>query len=85
MLVRVTAASEGASSVSIPETALRDDGAVWLVDRPSGVVRSVAVTTGEAFAGRVLVTDGLAVGDEVVVKGVHMIEDGQVVGKKVAR
>lgn len=84
-LVRVTAASEGASSVSIPETALRDDGAVWLVDRPSGVVRSVAVTTGEAFAGRVLVTDGLAVGDEVVVKGVHMIEDGQVVGKKVAR
>ncbi|WP_099826511.1 efflux RND transporter periplasmic adaptor subunit [Oceaniglobus indicus] len=84
-LVRVTAARAGAGDVSVPQTALRDDGTVWRVERPAGIVRSVPVQTGETFAGRVLIRDGISEGDEIVVKGVGMLSEGQAVGRQVAQ
>lgn len=84
-LIRVTPASVGDANVSLPQTALRDDGTVWVVARPAGTVRAVAVTTRDEFGGRVLVTSGLSEGDEVIVKGVDKLTEGQVVGRKVTR
>ena len=41
------------------------------------------VTTGPAFAGRVLITGGIEQGTEVVTRGVNSLKEGQAVGRAV--
>lgn len=83
-LVQARQAGDAAGSITLPETALRADGTVWRVERPAGTVRRIPVETGQAFGGRVAILGGLAVGDEIVVKGVNSLEEGQAVGPGVA-
>ena len=56
---------------------------VWRVDRPSGVVSRVAVRALALGDGVVQVTEGLSDGDEIVVKGIHSLTEGQIVGPQV--
>lgn len=85
-LVRVTATAAGDfSRITLPESALRPDGTVWVVERPSGVAYAVSVTVGETSTGRVQITSGLKSGDEVVIRGVHSLKEGDVVGPQVTQ
>ena len=75
----------GRSGVAVSRDAILrfPDGrvTVWVVD-PGGdlpVVREQAVRTGYEFAGVVEVTNGLADGDVVVVRGNEMLQEGQAV------
>lgn len=71
--------------LTLPATALiGGQPAVWVVDRATNRVHRVAIQTGAESGGRVVVRAGLAPGQEVVVKGVNSIEDGQQVGPRVA-
>ena len=68
------------SAILTPETAPH----IWVVDRSTNTVHARPVTLGENFGGRIRVAQGLKVGDEVVLKGIHSLKDGQVVGPQVA-
>ena len=87
-LVRVSVADSPDAGVAIDLGAVVEhDGqsAVWVVDRGSGRVSLTPVRLGERFGGQVRVTSGLVAGDEVIVKGVHSLQEGQVVGPRVSQ
>jgi len=66
--------------VDLPPTALLEkDGKtwVWVVDPTKGTVARRAVTVGSREGDVVVVTGGIAVGERVVVAGVHSLTDGQ--------
>ena len=75
----------GRSGVTVSRDAILrfPDGrvTVWVVDTGSEppVVREQAVRTGSEFNGVVEITDGLADGDVVVVRGNEMLQEGQTV------
>lgn len=74
------------ASVSLPITAvLHPDSApeVWVVDRSNNTVSRRGIMLGAQFGSRVRVTGGLTEGDEVVLKGIHSLEDGQIVGRSI--
>lgn len=74
------------AQLTLPETALiGGKDAVWVVDRISNTVHSVAVKIGAPSGGRVVVLGGLKPGEEVVTMGVNAIKDGQAVGPSVAQ
>jgi len=85
-LVRLRPQASPDASVSLPITALlHPDSApeVWVVDREMHTVSRRSVTLGAQFGTRVRVTGGLTTGDEVVLKGIHSLEDGQTVGRSI--
>lgn len=87
-LVRVLAPRNGLRAIVIPSSAIlreRDNPHVWLVSRPSGKVRLVPVTLGQEIGNRVLISSGISNGQEVIIKGVNSIKDGQIVGPRVVR
>lgn len=82
-LVQVRLAGNSAQRVSLDASAILDaDGAasVWVVDRTTNTVSRRPVTLGEAFGTQVRIDDGLAAGEEVVLKGIHSLQEGQRVG-----
>ena len=86
-LVRVSPAAGAEAGVVLPEGAILGDGgapAVWIVDRGQNSVQRTEVALGASSGGYVLITDGVAAGDEVVTKGIHSLKDGQIVGPRVA-
>lgn len=46
-------------------------------------VRAVPVKAGAEFQGRIVINKGLKVGDEIVIRGVRSLKDGQAVGRRV--
>lgn len=87
-LVRARLGTAGEPALTIPSVALFDrDGVphVWRVRRDGdpALVEAVAVSPAGNFDGAVLVRDGLAPGDEVVIRGVNSLRDGQAVGPSV--
>ncbi|MCB2136802.1 MAG: efflux RND transporter periplasmic adaptor subunit [Rhodobacteraceae bacterium] len=85
-LVRVTPAIRPDAGVAIDIAAVLDpDGtaAVWVADRASDTARLTPVTLGDRFGGQVRITAGLRAGDEVIVKGIHSLQDGQAIGPMV--
>ena len=86
-LARVSPSAGPDAAVVLPRAAiLVTDGsqAVWRVDRADHSVQRIPVTLGIDIADFVVVTGGLAAGDEVIVKGIHSLKDGQIVGPRVA-
>jgi membrane fusion protein, multidrug efflux system len=86
-LVRVSAALGPDAGVAITADAVvHQDGAaaVWVVDRATNKVALTPVQLGERFGSQVRVKTGLAAGDEVIIKGVHSLTEGQSVGPGVA-
>lgn len=74
------------SSIVLPMGAVLDPDAspaVWVVDRAANSVRRIPVTLGVRFRDFVLVTSGVSPGDEVVTRGIHSLQDGQLVGPRI--
>lgn len=85
-LARVTPEVHAAAGVVLPAGSILDPDsapAVWVVTPGDRSVARTAVTLGPTIGGFVIVASGLAAGDEVVTKGIHSLEDGQVVGPRV--
>lgn len=88
-LIRVRPAVTTPAGVGLPPSAILDVGGqphVWLVSRQGGQatvsLRQVQIA-GSATARPVTVTAGLAPGDEVVIRGIHSLREGQPVGRSV--
>ncbi len=83
MTANVLVEGASASTVAVlPMTALTESAgapAVWVFDPASGKVALRAVKVGEYREGAVIVTSGLANGEQVVSAGVHKLIAGQVV------
>lgn len=87
-LVYVTPAADATLIVSLPVSALLTPAtapAVWVVDRDDDRVHRRAVTLGARLGDQVQIEDGLAPGEEVVIKGIHSLTDGQRVGPGVTK
>lgn len=88
-LVRILPETGFSAGIHIPKTAVLqpDSGTptVWVVDRSDNSVRRVDVSLGEEFGPRIRITDGLSLGDEVILKGIHSLHDGQIVGRQVTQ
>lgn len=87
-LVRARMGTAGAPVLTLPPDAIFDrDGQphVWRVTRSDDTahVSAVAITPGSDFQGRRIISDGLSPGDEVVTRGIHSLQDGQAVGRRV--
>lgn len=66
--------------VTLPLSALtrqQDKTSVWVVDKTTMTVRPAPVVVGGAQGNDVLVTNGLAAGQEVVTAGAHVLTPGQ--------
>lgn len=89
-LMRARPGSAGLTVLGVPRQALRDiDGqnaSVWVVSRSDNDAHVSArpVTLGADLGASVDITSGLSPGDEVVIRGVHSLIDGQPVGRRVA-
>lgn len=86
-LVRARFGTAEAPSLSLPVEALMTDdegSTVWRVRRQkdSAHVERVAVAGAAPFRGRVSITEGLAAGDEIVIRGVRSLAEGQSVGRR---
>ncbi|PRY77743.1 RND family efflux transporter MFP subunit [Yoonia maritima] len=87
-LVQIRAVSDGATVVSLPISAVLNpegDAAVWLVDRDQNVVNLRHITLGLNFGDHVRVTTGIELGDEVVLRGIHSLHEGQTIGRSVSQ
>lgn len=85
-LVRVSPSARDDAGVALPASAILDAGtapAVWVVDRADDRVHRRSITLGPSAGEFVVVASGLMPGEEIVTKGIHSIEDGQVVGARV--
>ncbi|WP_233253271.1 efflux RND transporter periplasmic adaptor subunit [Paracoccus binzhouensis] len=85
-LVRARPGSAATARLVLPQAAILDrNGAphVWVVDRTGNdarvALRGIAVQ-GPARGGRVTVESGLDEGEEVVIRGIHSLTEGQSVG-----
>ena len=87
-LIRVRRAGADARRLTVPVAAVvatPTGPAVWVVTRQGDAasVTLTPVTLGAEAAPRVEVTDGLAAGAEVVIRGVNSLSEGQAVGRRV--
>lgn len=85
--VSLTGDAIGAPTIRLPATALLADGGrtfVWRIARPSGAISRVQVESASAGPGIVRITAGLSDGDEVLLKGVHSVAEGDIVGPQVS-
>lgn len=65
------------NALSVPLYALIDrDGRKVVFVEDNGVARMVSVTTGAVIGRRIVVEEGLAAGDRIIVKGQQLIMDG---------
>lgn len=83
-LVRVLPAVGKEADIILPRSALLEPPAVWVVDRSSNVVSLRPIEVSATSGDYVVVSSGLAAGDEVVTKGIHSLEEGQAVGPRVS-
>ena len=85
-LVTATYATDGAPLMSLPISAIIEvDGVrgVWRVTPETRSVEFVPIELGAETGNRVIVTQSINVGDEIVTRGVLSLDAGQVVGKRV--
>ncbi|MEM5493088.1 efflux RND transporter periplasmic adaptor subunit [Hoeflea sp. AS16] len=83
-LVKVLPAGGEDADILLPQSALLDPPAVWVVDRSTNTVSLRPVTVSETAGEFVVITTGLSAGDEVVTRGIHSLEEGQAVGPRVS-
>lgn len=88
-LVQARPAGTDAGGLTVPTGALvrsGDASAVWTVARQgdTATVSLRPVQTGGVIGNRTQITAGLSPGDEVVIRGVHSLTEGQAVGQRVA-
>jgi RND family efflux transporter MFP subunit len=86
-LVRARFGSADDPSLSLPAVALvtvGEDSFVWCVrrDGDTAYVEQTPVKAAAPFQGRVSITSGLKAGDEIVIRGVKSLTQGQAVGRR---
>lgn len=86
-LIRARLGGVDRVAISVPEQALfMKNGIphVWIVDRndDGAIVTARPVMRGGTFEGRVRVSQGLRIGDEVVIRGAGSLQEGQAVGRR---
>jgi len=72
--------------LSVPKAAvvMRGENAqVWRIDPETRKAEAVGIVLGPTFNGRIVVTEGLKPGDEILVRGVNSVTEGQTLGPKV--
>lgn len=89
-LIRARREGTDGSGLTVPEAAIvqTDKGdAVWVVTRQGdkATVRLRPVVRAEGIGPRVVISSGLAMGDEVVIRGVHSLTEEQAVGRRMDR
>ena len=88
-LARILPPPNGGGSITVQASALMTgpDGVVqvWLVSPKDRVVSLVPVVTGAQLGQRMVIRSGLKPGQEVIIKGVHSLKDGQIVGRRVIK
>lgn len=87
-LVRAQYGGGEGSVVTLPASALTgddDDPAVWIVKRSgaSATVTMRRVSVGLKLGGFAVIDSGIEVGEEVVIRGVNSLSEGQEVGRQV--
>lgn len=87
-LIRAQHGGPRSNFLTLPEVAIagtKDAPAVWIVrrDGAAATVSMRAVTLGLRLNGLVEVSKGLAAGEEVVIRGVNSLTEGQAVGGRV--
>lgn len=84
-LVSATLTAESGRVITLPVAALiagAEPPAVWVIAGDGRRLRRAEVATGPAAGGRLVVLSGLAEGDEVLVRGVNSVQEGQAVGPR---
>lgn len=81
VMVKMTSDDAESHKTAIPSSALfrkGDESCVWVYDDKSGVIerRTVSVERLDT-GGNAVITDGLAVGENIVATGVHKLSDGE--------
>lgn len=73
--------------LTIPVSAIlnKEPAAVWVISTEDRQAELVPVTLGSQYGDRVVVSSGLQDGQEVIVKGVNTIKDGQQIGPRVSK
>lgn len=87
-LVRVLPSAKTAAHITLPAAVILDPETtpyVWVVDRSTNTVAKRAVTLGDSFGDLVEISSGVAPGEEVVTKGIHSLQDGQLVAPMVSK
>lgn len=88
-LIRARPARPDIARLTLPRTAILQQGGsahVWVVERRDGgasVTLRPVVTAASPVNGLVAITSGLQPGQEVVIRGVHSLNEGQAVGRSV--
>lgn len=83
-LVGASVAQNAAPFVTVPTTAIlaTDSGPrIWRIAAERRL-EQVPVQLGNTVEGRVIVTQGLEIGDEILTRGVNSVSEGQIVGAR---
>ncbi|WBU63980.1 efflux RND transporter periplasmic adaptor subunit [Paracoccus aerodenitrificans] len=88
-LIRAQYAGDAGTILTVPPSAIagsEDDSYVWVVNRQGdrANVSRRNVVTGARMDDIVEIAEGIQPGEEIIIRGVHSLEDGQVVGRRVA-
>lgn len=84
-LIEATYAEVSAPVITLPRVAIADapkGPGVWRVEGADRQVHFLAVTLGTEIGDRVVISEGIAVGDEIVTRGVHSLTENQIVGAR---
>jgi len=82
-LVRVAAQQRAKNPIlTLPRVAIMPDNTVWRIGA-GRKIEKVKVILGEEIADRVVVSVGLNTGNEVLVRGINSVTEGQIVGERV--
>ena len=73
-----------AQVLSLPAAAITAQNTVWRVT-PDRKLEEIPVTLGDEVEGRRIVTAGVDVGDEILVRGLGAAQDGLLVGERIAQ
>lgn len=68
--------------LTLPAVAILPEGTVWRVGE-GRQLELVPVVTGAEIGGRVVIAEGLEPGDEILLRGIHSVSEGQKVGERV--
>ena len=78
--------AETTDKLIIPQSAVQEDqaGMFVMVVAPDSTVELRRISTGQAYAGELVVNDGLEPGEQVIVEGIQKVRPGLVVDAKLA-
>ncbi|WP_321365214.1 efflux RND transporter periplasmic adaptor subunit [uncultured Celeribacter sp.] len=85
-LITASYNSDAAPVMTLPQSAIltQKRPGVWRIttEGEKRIAHFTPVTLGAEVGGRIVITEGLAEGDEIITHGVHGLEDGQEVGER---